>query len=135
MVWNPTYIVATLPNAPGTGPITVRRDPGLPDEASGVGPTFTIVPAPAITDYARGGVATAHVHPSEVIAIRGTNLGTVGQVLIQGLIAPVQSWSPQEIDVVVPPVEGTGPVRIILNPRTGAEVAAQGPNLTVATAN
>jgi hypothetical protein len=134
-VWTPSYIVATLPDATGAGPITVRRDPGLPDEATGVGPTFTIVPPPAITGYWLGGAPTVQAQPGDVIAVRGTNLGTGGQVWFQGSQAAVRRWTPQEIDVVVPDVQGTVPVRIVLSTRTGAEAGAQGPDLTVTTAN
>ena len=131
LVWTPSYIVATLPDAPGTGPITVRRDPGLPDEASGVGPSFTILPAPVITGYTHGGAAAVLAHPGDEIGIRGANLGTGGQVTFQGITAKVRSWSPQGITIIVPSIEGTGPVLIVLNPHTGAEVRTQGPAITV----
>jgi hypothetical protein len=134
-VWTSDYIVATLPNAPGTGPITVRRDPGLPDEASGVGPSFTILAAPVITGYTRGvneaPGATDLAHPGETIVIHGSDLGTGGQVMFLGSAVPVQSWSPQAIVVTVPWLTGTGPVVVILNAHTGAEARAQGPDLTV----
>ena len=103
-------------------PVVAAVDPGL---------TCTILPAPVISDYASGGAAVGHAHPGDQISLRGANLGTGGQVLFQGVPALVRSWSPQEIVIVVPSVEDTGAFVIVLNPRIGAEVRAQGPPITV----
>lgn len=87
----------------------------------------------ACTDRSPGGTAASYP-ASEEIVIRGTDLGTGGQVIFRGIAAAVRSWSPPAIVVVLPVVTGTGPLLIILNPRTGAEARTQGPDLTVTTA-
>jgi hypothetical protein len=130
-VWNPNYIVATLPNAPGAGPITLHRSPGGPDEATGFGPIFTILPPPVVTGYSRGGIPIEAAAAGEEITIHGADLGASGEVRFRGALLAVRSWTLQAVVVVLPPVPGSGPVTLTLNPRTGAEITVQGPALNV----
>jgi hypothetical protein len=130
-VWNPDYIVATLPNAPGAGPITLHRSPGGADAATGFGPIFTILPPPVVTGYSRAGAPIEAAAAGEEITIHGADLGASGEVRFRGAPVPVRTWTPQAVTVVLPPVLGSGPVTVTLNPRTGAEVTVHGPALNV----
>ncbi len=100
-----TQIVVTVPGGATTGPIVVTTPNGNATSPS----SFTVVPAPAITNLSS---LTGAVGQS--ITITGTNFGptqvTNSSVTFNGTAAPVTSWSDTSIVVPVPAGATTGNV-------------------------
>jgi IPT/TIG domain/RHS Repeat len=112
--WSDTQIQAVIPNTT-SGTVTVSND-GIVSNAM----PFTITNPPVITS-----VSPTTGEPATVITINGSNFGATqsnSSVAVDGLPAPVNSWSDGQIVAFVPDIPMNGPVSV-----TVAGITAQGP--------
>jgi len=102
--WNPSSIVASIPNGATSGSITITSSGGTTSNAV----ALTVVPAPLITSVspAAGSAGTS-------VVISGTNFGALqgwGSVTFHGVFANVNNWSDTSISAIVPSGATTGNV-------------------------
>jgi hypothetical protein len=111
--WTDTSIRCYVPASAGTGPVTVVAGTRMSNSVN-----FTVLPpqnpsgSPSIDQ-----LIPDHGPVGAPVKIVGSGFGNIQGTSIvhfNGILAPVTSWSPNEIDVTVPEGATPGPVEVIV---------------------